>query len=38
MTTGRIVLKVKDMVDVDVKLCNMVSEFKISDSEAGPWA
>ena len=35
--TGRIVLKFGDMVDMDVKLCNKVLKFKMSDSKAAPW-
>ena len=38
LTTGRIVLKFGDMLDMDVKLCNRVSKFKMSDSKAGPQA
>ena len=38
VTTGRIVLKFGDMVDMDVKLCNRVLKFKMSDSKAGPGA
>ena len=35
VTTGWTVLKFGDMVDMDVKLCNRVSKFKMLDSEAG---
>ena len=38
VTTGRIVLKFWDMVDMDVKLCKRVSKSKMSDSKAGPRA
>ena len=38
VTTGRIVRKFWDMVDMDVKLCKKVSKFKILDSKAGPGA
>ena len=36
VTTGRISLKFGNMVDMDVKLCNWVSKFKMSDSKADP--
>ena len=36
VAAGRIVLKFEDLVDMEVKLCNRVSNFKISDSKAGP--
>ena len=32
VTTRQIVLKVEDMVNMDVKLCKKVSKFKMSDS------
>ena len=35
VTTERIVLKFWDMVDMDVKLCKMVSKFKMLDSKIG---
>ena len=38
LTTGWVVLKFGDMVDMDVKLCNRVSKFKMIDSKAGPGA
>ena len=38
VTTGLIVLKFGDMLDMDVKLCNRVSKFQMSDSNAGTWA
>ena len=36
-TTGRIVLKFEDMVDMDVNLCNRVLKFKMWGSKASPW-
>ena len=35
VTTGRIVLKFRDMVDMDVKLSTRVSKFKMSNSKTG---
>ena len=31
VTTGRVVLKYGDMVDMDVKLCSRVLKFKIQN-------
>ena len=36
VTTGRIVLKFGDMVNMDVKLCKRLSKFKMSGSKDGP--
>ena len=36
--TVLIIQKFGGMVDMDVKLCKMVSQFKMSDSKAGPQA
>ena len=38
VAAGQIVLKFEDLVDMEVKLCNRVSKFKISDSKASPQA
>ena len=38
VTTGWVVLKFRDMVDMDMKLCKNVSKFKMSDYKAGSWA